>query len=104
MFARSIAVAPLVAPLRYIVLTMPLPPKWMSDPNWWSAIGTISAVTVAIFGETFWAWLRRPKLDLSIRMSPPDCHKTFLSTESGVVVADCYYFRVSEKLWQETST
>lgn len=49
---------------------------------------------VALFGETVWACIRRPKLDLSISVRQPDCVETTLTDESGQVVADCYYFRV----------
>jgi|ERR1700693_4747744 len=68
--------------------------NWWNKPEWWSAIGTISAVVVALFGETVWAWLRRPKLDLAISVRRPDCVKTTLTDLNGQVIADCYYFRV----------
>src|SRR5271168_4953053 len=77
-----------------MLFSIVLLPKWISNPSWWSAAGTIFAVTIALFGDTFWTWWRRPKLNLSIRMRRPDCNKTFLSNSRGVVVADCYYFRV----------
>jgi hypothetical protein len=63
---------------------------------WLSAIGTVLAVIVALFGETFWAWYRRPKLDLSIAVKRPDCVKTFLTdSTTGETVAPCYYFRLA---------
>ncbi len=67
---------------------------WWAKPEWWSAIGTVSAVIVALFGETIWAWFRRPKLDLSISVQRPDCVRTKLTDNAGRIVADCYYFRV----------
>lgn len=81
---------------RHVVrTTITAPPGWWTKAEWWSAIGTVSAVAVALFGETIWAWLRRPKLDLSISVQRPDCVRTkFTDTTTGRIVADCYYFRV----------
>lgn len=72
---------------------------WWSKPEWWSALGTFSAATVALFvalfGETIAACIRRPKLDLSVAVDRPDCVRTKLTNpQTGEVVADCYYFRV----------
>ena len=69
--------------------------KWWTKAEWWSAIGTVSAVVVALFAESVWAWLRRPKLDLSIQVARPDCMKTNFTDQTGQVVADVYYFRLS---------
>lgn len=72
---------------------LPTPP-WWTKPEWWSAIGTISAVIVAIFAETIWTWLRRPKLELSICMKRPDCVKTPVRNAQGQQVGEAYYCRV----------
>ena len=40
------------------------------------AIGTIALALVAAFQDIIRAWVMRPKLDASITMAPPDCHKT----------------------------
>jgi hypothetical protein len=56
-----------------------------------SAIATAAAVIVALLGETFWRWWRRPRLSASLRLGPPDCHLTTIG-ERGEVRA--YYFRV----------
>ncbi len=58
------------------------------------AFGTILLALVALFGNAISRWLRRPKLEVEVNPNPPHCHKTFLSTDTGEVVADCYYFRV----------
>ncbi len=71
--------------------------RWWTKAEWWSAIGTVSAVVVALFGESIWAWFRRPKLDVSIRVSRPDCVKTNFTDQAGRVVAEAYYFRLSVK-------
>jgi hypothetical protein len=78
--------------------------------QWVEAIGTMLAVIVALaiaLCQDKWrAWLHRPKLDVSIELKPPDCHKTKsgLSTAGGVPPTDprfrpqeyidVYYFRL----------
>jgi hypothetical protein len=57
------------------------------------ACGTIVLAIVAIFGNTVSRLLRRPILVVAVNLNPPHCHKTFLSTDTGEFVADCYYFR-----------
>lgn len=76
--------------------------NWWTKPEWWSAIGTVLAVVVALFvalfNETWWAFFRRPKLQPSIKLGRPDCMKTTQTdTTTGQVVADCYYFRILVK-------
>jgi len=60
------------------------------------AIGTIALALVAAFQDIIRAWVMRPKLDASITMAPPDCHKTKMKSRGalGWVEADCYYFRI----------
>jgi hypothetical protein len=69
--------------------------------NWLIAIGTIALAIIAIFQDKIRSWLMRPKLDVLIVVSPPDCHKTTLAsvTQDGRVTgkADCYYFRIRVK-------
>lgn len=67
--------------------------------QWLGAIGTISAVAVALFKDEFLRWRRRPKLNISISLHPPDCHKTQLTVDehsiaSSIRVLNCYYFRL----------
>jgi hypothetical protein len=40
------------------------------------AIIATAVVVVAVFQDRIRAGITRPKLDVSIRVSPPDCHKT----------------------------
>jgi hypothetical protein len=78
--------------------------------QWLEAIGTmlavIAALAIALFQDKFRAWIMRPKLDVSIDLSPPDCHKTKLGlsrpvgiprTDRGLRPAeyiDVYYLRL----------
>jgi hypothetical protein len=62
-----------------------------------TAVGTLAAVAVALFGESFWRWWRRPGLSAAVRPGPPDCHKTPIRVEG--VVEHAYYFR----LWIENN-
>jgi len=78
--------------------------------QWVEAMGTIltviAALAIALFQDKFRAWIMRPKLDVSIDLSPPDCHKTKLGlnlpggvprTDLGLRPAeyiDVYYFRL----------
>ncbi len=64
-------------------------------------VAIIVLAIVAVFQDKIRAWLRRPKLNLSFRLSPPDCHKVTLASYNpqGQVAdrADSYYFRVRIK-------
>jgi hypothetical protein len=71
-------------------------------PIWLTAFGTIALAIVAIFQDIIRAWIKRPILNIEIKVKPPDCHKTYLfkpfpGTGEGRVsdyYADCYYFRL----------
>jgi hypothetical protein len=49
-------------------------------------------LSVAIFGETIWAFWRRPQLTISILNGPPDCTKTFFDDKHRT---ECYFFRLA---------
>ena len=81
-------------------------------PDWLSAIGTLLAVVAALFIAIFQDWLRsifsRPRLEVSISLNPPYCHKvvkyfTYSSLAPDNQLygkqfqADCYYFRLRIK-------
>ncbi len=66
--------------------------------DWIVAAGTAVMALVAIiaiFQDKIRAWLTHPKLEISIRAAPPDCHKTVLvrRDSEGAHSVDCYYFR-----------
>lgn len=48
--------------------------------NWIQAIGTmvavIAALGIAIFQDIMRTWFNRPELEVTIKLCPPDCHKT----------------------------
>ena len=55
-------------------------------PEWFTAWATaggavatllavVAALAIAIWGDWFKSWFRRPKLVISISMTAPDCHK-----------------------------
>jgi hypothetical protein len=71
--------------------------------QWVEAIGTMLAVivalAVALFQDKMRAWIMRPKLDVSIDVSPPDCHKTqigvsYVTTPGTTEYIDAYRFRL----------
>lgn len=81
-------------------------------PDWLSAIGTLLAVLAALFIAIFQDWLRtifsRPRLEVSISLNPPYCHKVVkyftyppMSPDNPLYgkqyQADCYYFRLRIK-------
>jgi hypothetical protein len=51
--------------------------------DWLIAIGTISVAIIALFQDKIRALLQRPKLDLSVNVAPPDCHKTPVYSKLG---------------------
>jgi hypothetical protein len=64
------------------------------------AAATVALAFVAAFQDRIRSWLRQPRLDVTISVAPPDCHKTELRgrTVSGQVIgAECYYFRLRVK-------
>ena len=44
--------------------------------NWLVAFGTIVLAIVAIFQDRIRSWFWSPKLDCTISLHPPDCHRT----------------------------
>lgn len=77
------------------LLTNTLHQHWYSNPEWWSAIGTIGvgiiAVGIAIFQEKIKAIFTRTSLKISLKVEPPDVHKIKLTTHQGQI--DSYYIR-----------
>ncbi len=55
-------------------------------------LAVIVALVIAVFQDGMRMLFRKPKLELSIYMNPPYCHKTIIS--NGSVSAECYYFRL----------
>jgi hypothetical protein len=85
-------------------MTLPIPcPSidWGSAAQWFAALATFSAVLVALFKDEFLRFRRRPKLEPSIKLASPDCHKTHLNYQliptSIFGRTECYYLR----LWIE---
>lgn len=74
--------------------------------QWFTAIGTLVLALVAIFQDRIRHWLMRPRLQLKVKVAPPDCHKTTWRLEHRAhdpntgedypVVRNlpCYYFRL----------
>jgi hypothetical protein len=80
---------------------------WDNVAQWVAAFVMSLVALVALFKEEIVKCWRRPILDLSLRVTPPDCYKTQLrysrpGTEDNVQipgfgkwhVANCYYFRL----------
>jgi len=72
---------------------------WYYNPSWWAAIGTLLAVSIALFIAVFGEWLKslikKPKLTISLELKPPDCHKIELTDPStGKRICDSYYLRM----------
>ncbi len=69
---------------------------WYSDPDWWSAIGTIFvglvAVMIALFQEKIRRFFSNTELEVILRTAPPDCHKIEVRTPNGLM-SDGYYVR-----------
>lgn len=65
--------------------------------DWILAVCTVILAIVAVFQDIIRSWIMRPKLDVQIRLEPPDCMKEIIhyNTPSGErEIADCYYFRI----------
>lgn len=44
-----------------------------SAAEWMTAIGTVGAVLVALFGPVLWSWWRRPRLKITYKPAEPFC-------------------------------
>jgi hypothetical protein len=80
---------------------------WGNVSQWFAAFVMSLVALVALFKEEIMKRWRRPILDLSLRVTPPDCYKTELrslrpgpgdNVQIGGFgkwhVANCYYFRL----------
>ena len=72
--------------------------KWYCDPQWVAIIiaffSTLFLGFIAIFQDWIKSWFRKPKLKISIRKEPPDCHKAvFRNPQTGEFICDSYYMR-----------
>ncbi len=65
--------------------------------TFWTASGVLVALflgIVGIFQDWIRSWFRKPKLSVSIKVAPPDCHKTsFYRADIDRKISDTYYFR-----------
>jgi len=69
------------------------------NPTHWTdiltAIGTVGTVVLTFFFyffERIRNWIKRPKLELDVHFTPPECHKTIVKI--GNEMADAYWFRL----------
>lgn len=64
---------------------------------WVSLLGVFVALflgVVGIFQDWIRSWFRKPKLNVSIKLEPPDCHKIAMTNpQTREYVCDSYYFR-----------
>jgi hypothetical protein len=67
--------------------------------NPWTVWIPLLGVFAALFlgaggGDWIESWFKKPKLKISIKVAPPDCHKTFFNnSQTGQYLCDTYYFR-----------
>lgn len=67
---------------------------WYQAPQWWAIIVALLLGVIGIFQDWIRSWFKKPKLKISISLSPPDCHKVSMTNSStGQFICDCYYFR-----------
>jgi hypothetical protein len=66
----------------------------VENAEWWTAIGTVSAVFAALFLENIREFWNRPRLERTVRMGKLDRMKTTITDGAGRIIADCYWFRV----------
>jgi hypothetical protein len=69
----------------------------MGVVNVLTSIGTLGAVVtalaIAVFGETMASWFFTPRLTIEYNSEPPFCHKTLWNIP-GQTPAECYYLRI----------
>ncbi|MBI5622187.1 MAG: hypothetical protein HY924_00265 [Elusimicrobia bacterium] len=63
--------------------------------TWIGSIATLAAVIIALFLQEIRSFWDKPKLDATIRLQPPDCHKTTLRRLDGSdETFPAYYMRI----------
>lgn len=74
-------------------------------PAWVGAIGSVLLAILAVFQDRIRGWITRPRLQLGVKVAPPNCHKTawshpfpvghpsYRSEETEYL--PCYYFRLA---------
>src|SRR5215831_5981650 len=62
-----------------------------------TAVATLLLAIVAALQDKIRAWIMRPNLEMSVRVAPPECHKTSwqFQTATGSDAAPCYYFHTT---------
>jgi hypothetical protein len=73
--------------------------------NPWAVLIPLLAVVVAlilgiigIFQDWIRSWFRKPDLEVSLKLEPPDCHKIAMrDPKTGQHICDTYYFRFRVK-------
>lgn len=71
--------------------------------NWLVAIGTIALAVIAAFQDKIRSWLMRPRLNLSIIVASPDCHKTTLVYSPRIKSAELMSFTESSMFYGASS-
>jgi len=68
---------------------------WFKDPQWWAIIIALLLGILGLFQDRIRRLFKKPKLKLSIKKEPPDCHKTTRrNIQTGESKGDCYYMRL----------
>ena len=81
---------------------------WALVADWAVALGTFLLAFVAVFQDKIRDYFKSPRLDLSIELSPPDCHKTTMvdtnSTRDGESFTNwsAYYYLI--RIWNKGKT
>lgn len=71
---------------------------WYQDPQWWAIFVALLLGVTGVFQDWIRGLFRNPKLELSIKKAPPDCHKAvFRVLQTGQFRSYCYYFRFKVK-------
>ena len=65
--------------------------------DWLVAIGTLLLAFIAVFQDRIRTRLRSPKLDCTIELKPPDCHRTVMSGGNFSCFAFYYLFKIGNK-------
>lgn len=67
---------------------------WQTITSLVLSVVAVLALVAALFQERLRQWVAQAKLDMSIRVAPPDTHQVDLTTADGVKVATAIYARI----------
>lgn len=80
--------------IKQLLPTLKTTIPFYKDPQWWAIAVALLLGVVGIFQDRIRSLFKKPKINVNIKLEPPDCHKIALrDNNTGQFICDTYYFR-----------